>query len=223
VAENDKELEYYRQIEDLFAAMRGCSHILSPKDFQLMRTWWRDGVSITAVTAGLAEIFHRLREDRENVVVVSLSYCRHAIERHAHRLKEAAVGGSTEGNRQLDDPAEVARRIAALSSDLNTRSSALAAGEPEIANVIEQIGDQVARLAQASAPDLEERLFALEEILLANCHEAASNKLREQIEKQARLLAVKSGATGESLERTFRAMLDRELRNALDLPRLEVG
>ena len=48
--ENGAEIEYYRAIEDRFAALRGVPHTLSPKDFQLMRRWWSDQVPLAAVT-----------------------------------------------------------------------------------------------------------------------------------------------------------------------------
>ena len=39
---SEDELRYYRTVEDLFATLRGVPHVLSPRDFQLLRTWWRD-------------------------------------------------------------------------------------------------------------------------------------------------------------------------------------
>ena len=46
---------------------------------------------------------------------------------------------------------------------------------------------------------------------------------RASIEAQSRRAAEASGAEGQALERTYRAVRDRELRRRLGLPRLELG
>ena len=55
--DEDPELAYYRSVEDLFATLRGTPHTLSPRDFQLLRGWWRDEVPLAAVVTGLTEVF----------------------------------------------------------------------------------------------------------------------------------------------------------------------
>jgi len=51
-SDDELELEYYRAVEDLFATLRGVPHVISPKDFQLLREWWRDEVPLVAVDEG---------------------------------------------------------------------------------------------------------------------------------------------------------------------------
>jgi hypothetical protein len=114
-------------------------------------------------------------------------------------------------------------RAAALVADLRTRAAALEALEPGAAGVIQNISDQLERIARTQPSDLEEHFFALEETLLASCRAALSSGLKKRIEERAQDLAQASGATEDSLERTYRAMLDRETRAELELPRLEIG
>ena len=71
--ETEEELAYYREIEDFFAAMRGVPHIVSPKDFQLLRGWWRDRIPLAAVAAGISEVFARRRDRNDRDPVVSLT------------------------------------------------------------------------------------------------------------------------------------------------------
>ncbi len=120
------ELEYYRAVEDLFATLRGVPHVISPKDFQLLREWWRDEVPLAAVRAGITEVFARRRERGELDPVVSLSYCRHAVRKHAQRLAEMLVGASDDGASPPPDPKP---DLEALATDLRDSCSSISHGE----------------------------------------------------------------------------------------------
>ncbi len=50
---DEAEIAYYRAVEDHFAALRGTPFLFSPKDFALLRRWWREGVPLAAVLAGI--------------------------------------------------------------------------------------------------------------------------------------------------------------------------
>ncbi len=65
---DDAEIAYYRAVEDHFAALRGTPFLFSPKDFALLRRWWREGVPLAAVLAGIAEAWERRREREEDPV-----------------------------------------------------------------------------------------------------------------------------------------------------------
>ncbi|MCP4896485.1 MAG: hypothetical protein GY906_05870 [bacterium] len=217
-----REIEYYRQIEDLFATLRGTPHILSPKDFQLLRTWWTCDVPLTAVMAGMSEVFLHHRERQEKTPIVSLSYCRHAIERHARRLAEAAVGIGEQGDVTPGEDEDRSELIAELTTTLRDRQGDLADEEPDAAQVVARIADQLERVGDLPSDQLEEHLYGLEQALLSGCLDALTPSTRETVENAARNRAQASGATGESLDRTLRAMLDREVRRHLNLPRLEL-
>ena len=221
VIEADEELEFYRGVEDFFAALRGVPHLLSPKDFQLLRSWWRDGVPLAAVTGGISEVFARRRDRGDEDPVVSLAYCRHAVARHAKRLAEMRAGAHPE------QPAAGAtdRRHppVALAAGLRSAAAALSGDMLPVAGAILTVADLVEAGIDLPPAMLEERLCALESVLLAGCWRALPAAERERIEAASVAAAAASGATGEARVRTCRAIRDRELRRALGLPRLELG
>lgn len=217
----DEELEYYRAVEDFFAAVRGVPHLLSPKDFQLLRSWWRESVPLAAVTGGISEAFARRRDRGEDDPVVSLGYCRHAVARHAKRLAEMRAGAHPE------TPAAAAgesrRTPAALAAELRAAAAALGDSLLPVAGAILTVAELVEASGNLPPVVLEERLVALESVLLAGCWRALPEAERQRIEAASTAAAAASGAAGEARERTRRATRDRELRRALGLPRLELG
>ncbi len=218
MAEDLDELAYYRAVEDFFAGLRGRPHLLSPRDFQLLRGWWREGVPLAAVTGGLSEVFARRRDRGESDPVVSLSYCRHAIKRHARRLAEMRVGAES---RPAPDGEPSGRSLADLDGALRQAAAAAASSRPEVATVIGGIVDRMEALAELPAAILEEHLFTLEAVLLEECWRVLPAAEREVIEHIAAAAAAEG--TDEARERTRRAVRDRELRALLGLPRLELG
>jgi len=219
VPEDEKELEYYRAVEDLFATLRGVPHIISPKDFQLLREWWRDEVPLAAVRAGITEVFARRRERGEHDPVVSLSYCRHAVRKHGQRLAEMQVGAPEVGT---FPPPDAKLAIETLAADLNAVAARSRPEKPRIADIIESIATAVETASELPVSTLEEHLFALESALLANCLEGLDEPSRRSLEKRARHEAEATAATPEARDRTFRALRDRLLRSDLELPRLEL-
>jgi len=219
VTEDAKELAYYSAVEDLFAALRGVPHIISSKDFQLLREWWRDEIPLSAVRAGITEVFARHRERGETDPVVSLSYCRHAVRRHARRAAELQVGASGDGAASSLDPRA---GIDALAKDLSAAGARLRSEKPRVAKALAGIAATVETASELPVAVLEEHLFALESALLAACLDALDERERQSIERRARDEAEATAATPEARERAFRALRDRLLRSELGLPRLEI-
>lgn len=217
---DESELAYYRQIEDLFSTLRGVPHTVSPKDFQLLRGWWREGVPLTAVVAGITEVFARRRGDEANDPVVSLSYCRHAVKRHAKRIAEMTVGDPSREFSSEGPP--TADRLASLISDLEAAAQAARQTLPEVAAVIDRIARQLVGCDQMPLAVVEDHLFSIETVLLEECWDSLPDSEREEIIARANTTAELSGAEGEVAERTRRAMRDRELRRRIGLPRLEL-
>ncbi len=216
---NDPEIAYYRAVEDLFATLRGIPHVISPRDFQLLREWWRDEVPLAAVRAGITEVFARRRERGEVDPVVSLSYCRHAVRRHAKQVAEMQVGGSGGDTSPPPDPQP---DLEALAAGLRSAAARLRLAKPRIAAIIESIATTVETASELPVSALEEHLFALESALLANCLEALDEPYRQALEDRARNEAESIAATPQARDRTFRALRDRLLRSELELPRLEL-
>lgn len=221
MAADEPELDYYRDVEDLFASLRGTPHVLSPRDFQLLRSWWRDGVPLAAVSAGLTEVFARQQERDDPDPVVSLSYCRHAVRRHAKRLAEMHAGGGAEDDdtNAVDVGAACRRlvdRVSAAAAPLRDREPMLAAVLDRTAKRIGQAGREL------PAAIIDEHLFGLETTMLAECWEALSESRRRTIEARV-AEAVDAAATDEARRRSARALRDREIRLTLSLPRLELA
>jgi hypothetical protein len=219
IRDDSPELDYYRTVEDLFSAFRGVPHVLSPKDFQLVRSWWHDQVPLAAIRTGVAEVFARRRDRGETEPVVSLSYCRHAVAAQARRLAEMRVGGHENHESEGVDVSKSIRKLAARLSE-----SAKTAGEkrPRAAAVINRIGNEVLAAVDLQSPVLGEYLYALEATLFIDCLDALEDDDRSRLEERARTEAENLAASPEARERTFCALRDRLLREILELPRLEI-
>lgn len=215
------EADYYRAVEDFFAALRGAPHLLSPKDIQLLRGWWQDGIPLHAVTGAIAETLAHRRERGEADPVVSLSYCRHAVRAKVRQLGEMAAGAdawAAEPDRLPVDPAlaDLAHRLEEVASSLPTTHAAVAAAVTTIAGSV--------RDAAGLSPDaVDQHLFALEAALLEACWRALPPAEAARLDQSAQVATAVSGATGEAVARTHHAMRDRALRGHLGLPRLELA
>ncbi len=219
VPDKNAELDYYRAVEDLFAALRGVPHVLSPKDFQLLRSWWNDGIPMSAIRTGIAEVFARRLERGEDEPVVSLSYCRHAVAEHARRLAEMRVGATT----TQADTLSAAEAILRLAGRLAASAESARASRPRAAAVIDRIRLEVEAASAVDTAFVEEHLFALESTLLADCFDALEDDDRRRLEERARSEAGAMTVTPDARDRTFRALRDRLLRALLELPRLEIA
>lgn len=215
---DDSELEFYRQVEDLFSSLRGTPHILSPRDFQLLRSWWRDRVPMAAISAGLTEVFARNREQADGDPIVSLSYCRHAVKKHAARLAAMNVGSADIEVQDTDGgPA-----VGPLLDRLRELEHVHRRRHPAVAEVLARTRGQI-ETAVADLPpgQLDEHLWSLESAMLASCWEAIDTADRNAIDRRIATAAA-DAATDAARQRTVRALRDRELRLLLDLPRLEL-
>jgi hypothetical protein len=221
VPDDTPELDFYRSVEDLFATLRGVPHVLSPKDFQLMRSWWNEGVPMAAVAGGITEVFARRRERGDDDPVVSLSYCRHAVKKHAKRLAEMHVGESPEAPQT--EPVAVEHRLRALASELESASDDAADDFPAAAAAVRQIAGQLGRFEQMPLATLEDSLFSLEAVMLDSVWRSLTGEQRRDFEEVMDQAVAASGADGDAAERTRRAIRDRELRRRLRLPRLEIA
>lgn len=216
--EEQRERAYYRAIEDFFAELRGSPHTLSTKDFQLMRSWWRDGVPMSAVTIGVTEVVNRRRERGQETPVVSLTYCRHAVRRHAKRLAEMSLGQTAEVE-EAAQAAEVRSAVASLGERLKAAASAQAEQRPRVAAALGVLVAHLLRAAELPVAAVEEHLYSLEIAMLEGCRRALDQDEQELVDERARVSASTENGEGS----VFRAMQDHEVRRLLDLPRLEIG
>lgn len=213
---------YYRDVEDLFSSLRGVPHILSPRDFQLLRSWWHDDVPFAAVTAGLTEVFARQREREDTNPVVSLSYCRHAVKRHAKRLAEMNIGQA--GDTPRPDESGIDEGLGRLASALTDAAERLAESRPPVAEVLTRIGRQIEMVGRELPPDtLDQHLFELESTMLKECWQTLPEEDRREIDKSVEAAVSATSTSDEARRRSSRALRDREVRLQLGLPRLEIS
>jgi hypothetical protein len=213
----EEEMAYYRAVEDCFAALRGTPFLLRPKDFALLRSWWSGGVPLAAVLAGLSESFARQR-GRGDDPISSLSYCRHAVARHARRLRDARAGAGPE-------PAlDVTTALTHLVEQVRQAAQAWHE-QPAVAAGLNALVCAIATLPSgSSAGAVDETLAGLElaalETLEAALPQAERDALAGAVEAE---LTALPAADREVLERTRRAMRVKLLRRRLGLPRLELN
>ncbi|MGE5236670.1 MAG: hypothetical protein ACM3O7_10000 [Acidobacteriota bacterium] len=213
----DEELAYYRAVEDLFCRLRGTPFILSPKDFAMLRRWWRERVPLAAVVNGIGEVFER-RHEREADPVSSLAYCRHAVQRQARRLAEAAVGGArgdapapVDARRCLDELISAVLAVARR----HEHDQGWAAVLNGLVSALQTVPDGLA------GEVLDETLARLEVTSLDALASSGSESSRSQLER-----AVAQELFGLELEaavreRTTRAIRRKLIRELVGLPRLE--
>lgn len=217
-----QELSYYRSVEDLFASLRGTPHVLSPRDFQLLRSWWREGIPLEAIASGLTEVFVRNRDRDDGNPVVSLSYCRHAVKRNAKRLAEMRTGQSDATPAKATQ--EFSEKNGLLVEALSKAAESHRADRPQVAEILLRIAAQVETAGgDLPAALLDEHLFGLEAEMFHKCWEALPANEQRAIEAHVEKAVASTSATDEARQRSSRALRDRELRLLLSLPRLELG
>jgi len=213
----DDEIAYYRAVEDHFAALRGSPFLFSPKDFALLRGWWRDGVPLAAVLAGVGEAWERRRE-RGADPISSLTYCRHAVRRHAVRLTAARVG--TAGPGPVVDVGAVLTSLAARVNDVADRWRRC----PPVETILRDLARAVASLPPDGEPGaLDEALTDLEFTTLDALHAALPPDVRSELEKDVERDLAGLAVEADVRERTRRALTIKAARRLVGVPRLELG
>jgi hypothetical protein len=216
-APDQDEVTYYRAVEDHFAALRGTPFLFSPKDFALLRGWYKGGVPLAAVLAGIGEAWERRRE-RDGDPISSLSYCRHAVTRHARRLLAAHVG-TPQGGGGIDT-AGALHALAERVADAGARWLDV----PSVAAVLADLERALASLPADSDPSaLDEALAGLEVVTLDALLGSLPAEQRDAIAAAVDAELVGLDLAADAYARTRRALLAKALRRVVGLPRLEVA
>lgn len=182
-----------------------------------MREWWREGVPLAAVLAGLGEVFAR-RAEQQGGPVSSLSYCRHAVARHARRLAANRVGSpeaelGSDTRQRLDELGDAVGTAAERWSDF-----------PGLVSALTDLATAIRTLPVAAAPaDLDRTLASLEEAAVAGMAELLPSEARRTMEEGLRDQLAGLVLEGEVGRRTVRALRLRGLRELIGLPRLELA
>lgn len=212
---------YFTEAEEHFQRARGSALFrFSTLDWALLEGWKNSGVPLEAVLRGIDAAFARWRSRKSRVQQInSLAYCAQAVLTEAQILAGAA-------------PPKAAAREAPpfpvedLRAFLTRNAEALRAQ----GGAFEQIAASLDRLAADAGThfedleQLEQRLTALEEIMIAAARAAQSE---ERLFEARRALAselrpYRSKMTAAQLAMLERQYLDRRLLEDAGLPRLSL-
>jgi len=216
MSEASEEFAYYRAVEDHFAALRGTPFLFSPKDFALLRGWWQEGIPLAAVLSGIGEVWERRRERHEDPIS-SLSYCRHAVRRHAKTLSAARVGAGGEG-----PGVDMGASLAGLSAKVDEAASRWRE-VPIVAAVLHDLGRALATLPKDLDPAavdgiLSELEFTTLDALMGALPVQQAERIDREVADDLGTLKVEPDVK----ERTRRALLLKKVRRLVGLPRLEL-
>jgi hypothetical protein len=105
----DRALErYVEAIEGYLGQRRGRELTLSPADFEIARGWYRGGISVAAVRAGIERV---LAEGHEPM---SLAFCRQSVESSGNSRDRSGAQPVVAPNRSERAAAIAAQRVEAL-------------------------------------------------------------------------------------------------------------
>ena len=210
---------YFTEVEEHFQRARGTSlFLMSPLDWALIESWKNAGVPLTAVLRGIDAAFEKWRGRKSKTQMVnSLAFCAQAV------LTEAQImAGSGQATPRSAAPppfsaAELEGYLAGNAVAVN------AAGFPEIAAALEKLAGE-AEQHLADLEQLEQRLTALEEKLIATLKSAQSEEqlFTARRELDAQLRPYRGKMSAEQLAMLERQYLERRLLEQSRLPRLSL-
>jgi hypothetical protein len=227
------DTDYFEQIESCFARLRGTPLLLSPKDWALVARWHKEGVPLRVVLEALESVFlTRRRSAGEGTprAILSLGYCRHAVQEAFDVWREARLGAPSGGDAAAGSGSESGKGDAADCLRGWIDELQLAGRNPELPGLpMEEATENLRRLAaMLEAPDapslaqVEEQLEQTEDRMLDQLLQTLPPEVMQEIEASARqdLHALRPRLTRRAYESTFRVHQRGHLRARLHLPRL---
>ena len=184
---------YFQSIESTFIELRGAPLLLSPADWKVAQRWHQLGIPLRLVESTLREIFERRGEEARDKVL-SLRYCRLAVERAFKREQELGLGGVSEPARPGLDLATILSRLADslpdTLADLSWRIRQLVGDAESVENQLGKLDDELIDRAEALLDEdgrrqldgaLAESLAALGKRLPRSELEQAAPRLRNSL------------------------------------------
>ena len=215
---NDNYFNYFTEIEEHFQRARGTGlFLLSPLDWALIEAWKNSGMPLEAVLRGIDAAFEkwRVRPARARFQMVnSLAYCAQAIAAEAQAIAEGApkVRKETPPPFSIED---VQAHIGRHAETLRT------AGHADLAESLENLPLET---LYVDLEQLEQRLTAIEEKMIARARAAASEEAlfeaRRALDQE--LKPYRGKMSTEQLAMLERQFLDRKVLESARLPRLSL-
>jgi hypothetical protein len=209
---------YFTEIEDHFQRARGTGlFLLSPLDWALIEAWKHAGIPLEAVLRGIDQAFDkwRSRPPRARLQMVnSLAYCAQAIAVEVQAMVDGAPAKRANAAPpfSLEDVCSyVARNAVALRK----------VGFEELAVSLEAVPLEA---LYGDLEQLEQRLSAIEEKMIARLRSAASDEslfeARRTLDRELKPYRGKMSA--EQLAMLEKQFLERKLLENKGLPRLSL-
>ena len=205
---------FVEAIEATLRTRRGKEHVLSPRDFALVRGWHEAGVPLATVLVAIDAAFER------DPATASLAACRRRVEDLAAGTARA-TGGLPRETERTSLP-EVAERLAELRArllELPGRAAALPLAD------LAEVSDLVAVASRPNWDYLRERLRRIDELVAAAAVEALAAPEAAALRAEAGRAAerhrgkVDEKALAEAAERLLR----QRARETLRLPRVSIA
>lgn len=202
------ETDYFRTIEDAFIELRGSPFLLSPSDWRLAQSWYRDGIPIELVIGAIRTVFERRAERGAGRKVQSLRYCAAGVESAWRERLELGAPGAASESFTIDVADRLRALAAALPSDLPARG--------RWARSIRDAGDE--------ARAVEQRLTALDDELMSACLQALGGDERAELaaEVEVSLATVGRRSAPEVLEDDRQRLLRDAVRSRFGVPLLSL-
>ena len=209
---------YFTETEEHFQKARGTGlFLLSPLDWALIEAWKNGGIPLEAVLRGIDAAFEkwRTRPARARIQMVnSLAYCAQAIATEAQAMINAAPIAKKETAppfAQEDVRAFIGRNAAALKT----------AGHQDLAASLEALDVDA---LYSDLEQLEQRLTAIEEKMIARLRAAASDQALFEARRSLDLdlKPYRGKMSADQLAMLEKQFLERRLLEAAGLPRLSL-
>lgn len=212
---------YFTEVEEHFQRARGTGlFLMSPLDWALVEAWKNSGIPLEAVLRGIDAAFEkwRAKPSRARIQMVnSIAYCTQAVATEAQAMAEG-VPANAHQRKEASAPfpiedvrAHVARNAEALRK----------AGHADLADSLGALNLDELYL---DLEQLEQRLTAMEEKLIARLRSAATDEWLFEARRslEAQLKAYRGKMSAEQIAMLERQFLDRRLLDAVGLPRLSL-
>jgi hypothetical protein len=209
---------YFTEIEEHFQRARGTGlFLLSPLDWALIEAWKNAGIPMEAVLRGIDQAFEkwRGRPARARIHMVnSLAYCAQAIAAEAQAMADGvpAQQSASAPPFSLDEVREFVQRNAGLLHS---------AGHDDLAA---SLGTLDLDALYGDLEQLEQRLTAIEEKMIARLRAAASDEAlfeaRRALDRE--LKPYRGKMTAGQLAMLEKQFLERKLLEGSSLPRLSL-
>lgn len=229
---------YFTEIEEYFWRKRGAHLLVSPLDWAIVETWQRAGIPLEAVLRGIDSAFESYQRSRRGAgrPLKSLAYCVDAVLDAAAEKQESSAGSGPEPKRKekkaepfsrvelrafvmgnIEKLEQAAGRLRSSDADLARRIAQAHASLTDLLPVMDSPGE-------IDLEDLERRLSAIEEKLMAVLVASADEKMLVEIhvDLDRQLAPYRRRMSAEQLAQLERQYMQKRLVERFGLPRLSL-